>query len=422
MRHKIKYLIASALIVVSLTGFIIHYFTKSDSNTLTIFQTTDIHAHMNDKNGGILKLAGLLKEQVLANGGYKNCLLIDCGDLFQGTFEGTETKGEIVIPVFNSMRFDAFIPGNHDFDFGKNIFVRNSKELNCNISAANLSLKNTELAILPWKIYQKNEKRIAVIGMTNPNVKYWLWGDRYEGIEISPMEQVLKKIMPEVLRSNPDLIILAAHQGLYQAKRYPKGSNLKEIANKYPQIDIIFGGHSHTNQCGKILGGNTVYIQAGCHGKYLAKVGVFFKGRKKCITTELLPTIKSDNVSKIYNKKLEDLKKQKLTKVNLKSNNNSIELITYLMQKTAKSDIAVSSSYKPKMLYEKITVIDIYKLVPYEDNIVKIYLTYEQLRKVIQEQYDYQKNHGKYKNLFVSGCNVRIDSSGQISLIKFEEE
>ena len=92
-----------------------------------IFQTSDIHGHLNNKttehSNGWLKLGGVLKKEIEEAGGHDNCLLIDCGDTFQGTIEASEAKGEFAISFMNNLKYDVFVPGNHDFDFGLNVFL-----------------------------------------------------------------------------------------------------------------------------------------------------------------------------------------------------------------------------------------------------------------------------------------------------------
>ena len=419
MNKRTHIIIVLFIIIAGLTGSFYSFFHKPNEKKITIFQTADIHAYLDNKEGGILKLAELLKKEVKENGGYNHSLLIDCGDLLQGSYEGSETKGKIIIPIFNSMKYDIFIPGNHDFDFGQKAFIRNIDALNCNILAANLDIKGYDKKIYPWKMYLKNDKKIAVIGMTNPNLTYWLWGKRYEGIEVYPMEKKLMKIIPDILKEKPDLIILAVHQGLYQSKRYFKGSNLVNIAQKYPQIDIILGGHTHTEYSCKIIGRNTVYVQPGRHGEYLTKINVSFLDGEKDISSELISmkNIKHIRSDEGYSKMVDKLNSDKEKKVRITAISDG-KLIADIMRKSADSDISFYSVSKSELKKNIVTVYDLYRLVPYEDNIVKLYLTFNQLRDVIQEQYDYYKIQSKYKIFNLSGINYKISKSGKITLIK----
>ena len=205
-----------------------------------IFQTSDTHGHLNNKtpehSNGWLKLGSIMRREIRKTGGRNNCLLIDCGDTFQGTIEASEAKGDFTIPFMNSLGYDAFVPGNHDFDFGFNIFLNRISNLNADVLAANLiTMVQSKKEILPWKIYIKNDVKIAVIGMTSPYLNYWLWGKDHKTYSVMSISETLKKVMPDVLKTKPDIIVLAIHHGLYNSKRFPGKDNfLRNVIKKYP--------------------------------------------------------------------------------------------------------------------------------------------------------------------------------------------
>jgi 2',3'-cyclic-nucleotide 2'-phosphodiesterase/3'-nucleotidase len=95
-------------------------FLSADQVTIHLLQTTDIHAVLTkeeNNSGSWLKLASLIRE-VRERHGNENCILIDCGDTIQGTLIGALSRGEAAIIPLKAMRYDAWIPGNHEFDFG----------------------------------------------------------------------------------------------------------------------------------------------------------------------------------------------------------------------------------------------------------------------------------------------------------------
>ena len=108
-----------------------------------VFQTSDIHGHLDNMNtkysGGWLKMGNTIRSEIEKIGGYKNCLLIDCGDTFQGTIEASEAKGKFASSILNNLKYDIFVPGNHDLDFGLDIFLNRINDINADIIAANLT-------------------------------------------------------------------------------------------------------------------------------------------------------------------------------------------------------------------------------------------------------------------------------------------
>ena len=98
--------------------------------------------------------------------------------------------------------------------------------------------------------------------------------------------------MPEVSKAEPDMIIVAAHHGRFSPARLRNGVNMSKVALRYPQIDLILGGHTHQDVPGEKSGIGSWYVLCGAHGENLAKIDVWIdieKGRTKKIESQLLP-------------------------------------------------------------------------------------------------------------------------------------
>lgn len=422
IKKQLTILISGTILIVIGLLFLLN--DRENIHDITIIQTTDIHGHITSSGSRYSKLSKAIKYEIEKSGGLKNCLLIDCGDTFQGSYEAAKHKGSFIPRLLNDLNFNVFIPGNHDFDFGTEAFIKNISQLKCDIIAANLSIKNLPISIkiYPWKCYERNGKKIAVIGMTSPFLRYWLWGKRYQGIEVFPIKKTMFRVMPEVLKAKPDAIILAVHQGLYQSKRYPSGSDIKEIAEIFPHIDIILGGHSHQTYSGKMLSQNTMYIQAGHHGKYIAVIKLNFDNKNKTIFSKLDEikvdksriASKTDQKSKLSLKQIRFLSKLKPDEFT----EYFVKLISKIMKESSNTDIAFYFSRKIKLNNLNSSIKRIaYKIIPYEDNIVKINLTGNELKKFIKQQIEFNRKT-KYKSLFhYSGLEIKYTNNGHIKYI-----
>ena len=175
-KHHYPFVLKIFFLFIIIFLIIISFYKIPKENTFIILQTSDLHSHFNfeiDLNGGYLKLSSVLKKEVENAGGKKNCLIIDCGDTFQGTVSGTITKGIIPIEIMNHFQYDVFVPGNHDFDFSTDNLVKRIEEFNGDVLSANLHI---DTSLLSWKSYNFIDRNIVVIGMTSPNLDYWLWG------------------------------------------------------------------------------------------------------------------------------------------------------------------------------------------------------------------------------------------------------
>ena len=253
--------------VVCLTLFLACILSFGETVRLTVIQTTDIHAQVSGRGSpGIARLASVVKAERRAAGGSGRVLLIDCGDLFQGSYQATLDRGASLVSCLNHLDYDVFVPGNHDFDFGTKILAERLNGLRATVLAFNLRLGTVRPGrILPWKLFERNSLRIAVIGMTSPFLFSWLAGGQTEGLEVADYQTELARVIPEIMACNPDLIVLAMHNGRFMPSRLEQGGKKRISAysflRKYPQIDLVLGGHSHQENAGVKIA-SSWYMQA----------------------------------------------------------------------------------------------------------------------------------------------------------------
>jgi 2',3'-cyclic-nucleotide 2'-phosphodiesterase (5'-nucleotidase family) len=239
---------------------------------ITILETSDIHSQVDsDSKPGIFRLAAALDSERKKAGGADSCLVIDCGDILQGSRQGSLSRGEFGVKFLNELKYDAWIPGNHDFDFGSERILKAFNDTEAADIAANLYFDNKRMT-LPWKVFVKNGVRMAVIGMTTPNLDKWHWGNKEEGYSSGSISEALDEILPAIMAAKSDMIVLAVHQGGFQGDK--SDSNISRIASKYPQIDLILGAHTHQEVPGENLGVSSWYVQPGSYGATLAWIDV----------------------------------------------------------------------------------------------------------------------------------------------------
>jgi 2',3'-cyclic-nucleotide 2'-phosphodiesterase (5'-nucleotidase family) len=209
--------------------------------------------------------------------------------------------------------------------------------------------------------------------------------------------------MPEIMKTNPDMIILGIHQGLRGAKN--KENNLWLIARNYPQINLVLGGHTHKNIPGKIIGWKTWYAQAGCHAENILKaiVEVDTVTRKVSIKSGLLPAAgkpvdkklqnsvsKFTATTKKYSKEPVGKTLTELEPLNYKAKelqNSLSELFCRAITRKANTKIAFHGTLNWKFSIKgEIREKDIFSLVPYENTIGILELTPDETRRIINEQ------------------------------------
>jgi len=255
-------------------------FAKTD-NRLVILHTNDWHSHIdpfpiNDQKypgmGGAAKRAKIISE---IREQYKNVLLLDSGDIFQGTPYFNYYGGELEFKLMSEMGYDFATLGNHDFDAGLDGFVKQLPHAKFKFVCANYDFTDTPLKnkIKPYAIIKKGRFKIGVFGLgieLNGLVPKKLYGNtKY----LDPIEKANETA--SVLKNEGcNLIICLSHLG------YEYNSNKvsdKVLAQNTQYIDLILGGHTHTfltypqpilNQIG-----NKIFInQTGWAGLNLGRI------------------------------------------------------------------------------------------------------------------------------------------------------
>lgn len=253
-RDFIKYVIGTSAALYGLnTSAQNELLQKKGIEKLNILYTNDTHSRIepfpaNDakhaNQGGFAKRAELIQQLRQQN---NEVLLLDAGDVFQGTPYFNFYHGEIEYKLMSLMQYDATTFGNHDFDLGCENIVKQMPHASFDFINCNYSLKNTALVkhkkIAPYKIYKKGRLKIGVLGV---------------GIELNDL--VDKKFIGEIVYNNPieeankisailkhdekcDYIICLSHLGYKYP--YKKISDI-DLAQQTKYIDLIIGGHTHT--------------------------------------------------------------------------------------------------------------------------------------------------------------------------------
>tara|TARA_R110002049_G_scaffold125706_1_gene281412 strand:+ start:1280 stop:2191 length:912 start_codon:yes stop_codon:yes gene_type:complete len=264
---------------------------QSFSNTpkkITILHTNDVHSHIdafgpedgrNANKGGVARRASLI-ESIRSNN--PNTLLLDAGDIFQGTPYFNYYGGELEFKLMSKLKYDAATIGNHDFDNAIDGLYTQLPHAEFEFISANYDFSNTIMNthVRPYKIFKKDGIKIGVFGLgieLNGLVDPAMFKEtKYlDPIEITQdMTRILKT------EENCDLIICLSHLGYYYKNTPNKISDLK-LAETTKNIDLIIGGHTHTflrkpTIVKNIEGKNTLVNQVGCYGINLGKIDFYF--------------------------------------------------------------------------------------------------------------------------------------------------
>lgn len=257
---------------------------------LTILHTNDVHSRLDPfpMDGSKLQgLGGVAARAALIAGirkEHEHVLLLDAGDIFQGTPYFNIYKGEPEIKAMSMLGYDAVTMGNHDFDAGAEGFARQLPHASFPVLTANYDFTDTPLEhrTRPHIIIRKGPLRIGIFGLgieLDGLVPAEAYGrTRYlDPIMIAQQQgEWLKK------RKNCDMVICLSHLGYrYDSKRVSDCV----IAAETEHVDLIIGGHTHTfleqpaivkNKSGR----EVIVHQAGWGGVRLGKLDFVFDTKK----------------------------------------------------------------------------------------------------------------------------------------------
>lgn len=279
----------AATLLTTIGGVSLQSFSsKIKSTKITILHTNDVHSHIdafgpNANQGGVARRASLVESIRKEN---PNTLLLDAGDIFQGTPYFNYYGGELEFKLMSKLKYDAATIGNHDFDNGIDGLYAQLPHAKFNFLSANYDFSNTimDTHSKPYQIFNKDGIKIGVFGLginlnglVNPahfkETKY------LDPIEISQdMTHALKK------EHACDLVICLSHLG-YHYKNNPEKISDLNLAKATKDIDLIIGGHTHTflpkpTVVKNIEGENMLVNQVGCYGINLGKIDFYFDNDK----------------------------------------------------------------------------------------------------------------------------------------------
>ena len=256
------------------------------TRTVSIIHTTDLHGHIVPTStyegvgdvGGFARCATQIRQWRREN---PDSLLVDIGDVFQGTAESFVNDGGMMIGLFNRLGYDAWTLGNHDFDWG-----REKLEANLALSKAPVLTGNLEYGgkrpgdlgkewrhVLPWVLKEAGGFRIALIGLITPGLPYWLTPETLGGVNVTDPAEALQRSIRESKSAGADAVVVMGHMGFRFQDDF--ANPLREMFRKVRGVDYFLGGHTHQNQPSWELEG-VPCTQAAYYGIYCGKVDLTF--------------------------------------------------------------------------------------------------------------------------------------------------
>lgn len=218
---------------------------------IVILHTNDVHSHIepfpaNDPKyaglGGVERRSALIRD---VRAKEKNVILLDAGDIFQGTPYFNMYGGEVEMKLMTAMGYDATAIGNHDFDGGLDNLAKQLKHANFPMLVANYDFTGTPMEgkTIPYKIFEHEGIKTGVFGLGIEMaglVDSRLYGKTVYLDPIVKAAEMVKELRDD---KKCDVVVCLSHLGFKYEN--DKVSDM-ELAKKSRGIDIIIGGHTHT--------------------------------------------------------------------------------------------------------------------------------------------------------------------------------
>ena len=412
---------------------------------VVILSTTDMHGRIfpidyytnKYDNVGIAKVATLVKQ---ARKDDPDLLLVDSGDTIQGTpleylhNKRNNTPPDPMMLTMNALKYDAMAVGNHEYNFGLKVLEKARSEAKFPFLSANTyetgGKGTASTHYQPYIVKEVQGVKLGILGLTTPGIPSWENVPNYAGLEFHETVSEAKKWVP-ILRDKEkvDVVVIAMHMGIEEDLRtgVPNPSSVPNenaaiaIARQVPGVDVILMGHTHREVSDLFVNG-VLLTQANRWASHVARVDIYLdKGEdnrwhliaKSARTipvtekTEIDPEIAK--LGEPYDKETQAWlgrnigeSSEELTAEGCRFHDTAIiDLIQRVQLEAGKADVSMAACFNPTAHIAKgaVTVRDIAALYEYENTLVTVELTGQQLKDALEHSTRYFKEYQPGKGL-----------------------
>lgn len=259
---------------------------------ITILHTNDTHSQIdplpaNDRQypgkGGVARRATLVKRVRAEN---PNTLMIDAGDVFQGTPYFNFFKGEVEYKAMSMIGYDVGTLGNHEFDNGVDALAAAAKFANFDLVSSNYDVRGTplEAKVKPYVVRVLSGVRVGLFGL-GVSPQNLITPDNFKGVKfLDPVKTAREMVQTLRQRESCTLVIGMSHMGYFPKPKEGEVGD-SQLAEQVDGIDFIASGHTHTFMTKPAVvkspnGGNTIIFQVGRSGIYVGRVDLKVSGGK----------------------------------------------------------------------------------------------------------------------------------------------
>lgn len=444
MNHKRKFGVGFFGLVIIAVSLSMHTAASKTGERahVVIMSTTDMHGRIfpidyytnKYDNVGIAKVATLVKE---ARNSDPDLILVDSGDTIQGTpleyfhNKRNNTPPDPMMLAMNALRYDSMTVGNHEYNFGLTVLEKARRESKFPWLSANTYNKGTSTThYQPYIVKEVQGVRIGVLGLTTPGIPNWENVPNYAGLEFHETVSEAKKWV-SILRDKEtvDVVVIAMHMGIEEDLRtgqtnpsqVPNENAAIAIARQVPGVDLILMGHTHRDVPSLVVNGVQL-TQANRWASHVARVDLYLEkntsGRWSIVAksartipvtekTEIDPEIAKlgepyDKETQAWLGRAIGESSEELTARDCRFRDSAIiDLIQRVQIEAGNADVSMAACFNPQAHIPKgaVTVRDIAGLYEYENTLVTLELTGQQLKDALEHSARYFREYQQAKSL-----------------------
>lgn len=357
-----------------------------ENQHISIFANSDYHGAVEEQYNqvGIAKYNALIKQEMDKTD--VDDILISNGDLWQGSLASNSNYGKMLNEIIDDMGYDAFVLGNHEFDWEVDNIALNQSLVNVPYLAANVvDYKTKELVdyVQPYTIIERGEAKIGVIGTIGEGQWTSITSKNVQDIQFLDALETCKQYS-DILkgRFGCQIVIFSNHAATVATYPTTELGQLSPVTNK-KYVDAIIFGHDHIYASGVISPGrlNIPYVNSGNNGRSLGHIDLYIENNQvvdraaECILTSDLVIEPDTNTQTIVDKYYTDELKEKGASVvaNLNGtaskNSEAPRMMARAMYEYAKEngqnvDLAIVNVARDN-LYSTVTYADIMDAFPF---------------------------------------------------------
>ncbi len=427
--------------------------SKDGEHKISICATTDVHGNYFDKhynddgsnNYSMSNVSSFVKQKRASEDEF---VLLDIGDNIQGTeasfyYNYIDTTSEHVCrKIVKYLKYDALVVGNHDIEAGHSNYDKFRTDKNINYLAANTFCTGGNNKGKPYfqsyAILKRDGVKLAVIGMTNANIKQWISSDSYSGYNVMPVDEVAQSIVDKVIaEEKPDFVILCIHGGHGKGIKSDIENPLLYIARNIKNVDVIFYGHDHKANVETITNpnGNILVLNAGRKAENVAECTIQYKIEKGKVVSKStfgrLNSMKDYPVDSVYDKvfsndynKVRDYSNKIIGTLTedihmgdaVWGPSSCLNFISNVLLDVSGADISMIAPNGSNSILKKgdLRVKDLFSWYPYENQLFVIKMTGEQIENYLEYSYDGWINRTNYSFNYDSAFGLKCMSTNRL--------